>query len=210
MTVEFRNEKEMVKKLHDLLRVENPRGLRKSYIHVNLATRKFHDIWADWWKTAIPPRLEVDMIPVFDELTEVDKAFTVGVEVKFFKDEVKTFYDGLQQVLSFGLFGFDALALWHVFSPKLDNADVEKCSKPVKDIVEGLGLPITYIATKLTGDLKFEFFAPWEMYSSSQMSIGYVFSSMRNLCNEKRNPLLNKSEVEKRKRILKVILKIPV
>jgi hypothetical protein len=66
------------------------------------------------------------------------------------------------------------------------------------------------MATKLTADLRFEFFAPWELYSSSTTDIGYVLSAMRNLCGKVRNPLLNRSEVEKRKRILKVVLRIPV
>jgi len=211
MTEELRSEKEVVKKLQEMLAEQKPGGLRKCFVHVNLGTRKFHDIWADWWKTATPPRLEVDMIPIFEELDDPDKIFTAGVEVEFFKNKkVKTFYDGLQQVLSFGLLGFDSLVLWHIFSAKLANEDVEKCVKPVKEMVEGFSLPITYIATKLTENLKYEFFAPWELYSSSQTNIDYVFRSMRNLCSELRNPLLNKAEVEKRKKILKVVLRIPI
>lgn len=208
--IEELSEKEVVKKLKNLSLEGKPHGLKKMFIHTNLATRRFHEIWSDWWKTAIPPRLEVDMIPVFEEIKELDKVFMVGIEVEFFKDKTKSFYDGLQQVVAFGLFGFDSLVLWHIFAAKLENKDIEEYTKPVKEIIEGFKLPVVYLATKLTEDFKFEFFAPWDLYSSSKMDIGYVFSSMRNLCNERRNPLLNKAEVEKRKRMLKVILKIPV
>jgi hypothetical protein len=138
MTEDFRNEKEVVKKLHELLRKESPSCLRRTYIHANLATRKFHDIWSDWCRTEAPPRLEVDMIPVFEEFDDPDKVFTAGVEVELFRGTVKTFYDGLQQALSFGLFGFDSLVLWHLFSPDLSNENVEKCTKPVKEAAGSL------------------------------------------------------------------------
>lgn len=210
MMEELKNEKEVVRKLKDLSLEERPQSLKKMFIHTNLATRRFHKIWSDWWKTAIPPRLEVAMIPIFEEIKELTKVFMVGIEVEFFRDKTKSFCDGLHQVLSFGLFGFDSLVLWHIFAGKLENNDIEEYTKPVKEIIEGFKLPVVYFSTKLTEDFKFEFFAPWELYSSSKMDISYVLSSMRNLCNERRNPLLNKTEVDKRKRTLKVILKIPV
>ena len=77
-------------------------------------------------------------------------------------------------------------------------------------MVEGFKLPVVYFATKLTENFKFEFYAPWELYSSAKVDAHYLLTSMRNLCNEKRNPLLNKEEIERRKKILKLTLKIPL
>jgi hypothetical protein len=116
----------------------------------------------------------------------------------------------LQQVLSFGLFGFDSLVLWHIFSDNLENKTIETYVKPLKEIIEGFELPVVYIATKLTEDLKFEFFAPWELYSSLIVDAEYFLQSLMNLCEEEKNPLLKKGETEKRRRCLKIILKIPI
>ena len=207
---ELKTEREVVKRLRDLLLERKSSRLRKIFIHTNLATKKFHEIWSEWWKTAIPPRLEVDMIPVFEDMTDLNEVFIVGVEVEFFKGRAKNLYDGLQQALSFGLFGFDSLVLWHIFSEQLENKTIDEYVKPVKEMVEGFKLPIVYLATKLTHKLEFEFFAPWELYSSSKIDAKYLLSSMRDLCNKTRNPLLNRGEVERRKRILKLILRIPV
>lgn len=203
-------EKQVVKKLNSLFLETKPSSLRKMFAHTNLATRGFHQLWTDWWKEAIPPRLEVDMILVFDDPAKIDKVFTVGIEVKFFKGETRNFYDGLQQALSFGLFGFDSLVLWHIFPPESKNKEIDEYVKPVKEMMEGFPLPIVYLATKLTEDGKFEFFAPWEFYSSSKVDATYLLNSIRDLYSKKRNPLLDKKEVEKRKEILKVLLKIPI
>ena len=59
-------------------------------------------------KNNLPPQLEVDMIPVFEDIKGPDRVFIIGIEVKFFKGKTKSFCDGLQQILSFGLFGFDS------------------------------------------------------------------------------------------------------
>jgi len=207
---ETKNEMQVVKKLNSMFLEAKHSSLRKMFVHTNLATRGFHQLWRDWWKDAIPPRLEVDMILVFDELTELDKVFTAGVEVEYFKPRKKNFYDGLQQVLSFSLFGFDSLVLWHIFSPESKNKDIDEYVKPVKEMVEGFRLPLVYLATKLTDEGRFEFFAPWEFYSSSKVDTRYLITCLRDLCDKKRNPLLDKKEVEKRKEILKVLLKIPI
>jgi len=87
-------------------------------------------------KNNLPPQLEVDMIPVFEDIKGPDRVFIIGIEVKFFKGKTKSFCDRLQQVLSFGLFGFDSLVLWHIFSEKVENRSINAYVRPVKEIVE--------------------------------------------------------------------------
>jgi len=206
----IKNERELVRKLKALFEEQKSTGLKKIFIHTNLATKKFRDIWSEWWKGDIPPQLEVDMIPVFEDIKGPDRVLIIGIEVKFFKGKTKSFCDGLQQILSFGLFGFDSLVLWHIFSEKVENRSINAYVRPVKEIVEGFNLPIVYFATKLIETDKFEFFAPWEFYSSKTVDANYLLVSLRNYCNEKRNLLLDQAKVEKRKKMLKILLKIPV
>jgi len=150
------------------------------------------------------------MIPVFEDIGKLHEILIAGVEVEFFKGKTKSFCDGLQQVLSFGLFGFDSLVLWHIFSEKVENKNIEEYVRSTKEIIEGFNLPIVYFATKLIGIDRFEFFAPWEFYSSKSVEADYLLLSLRNCCNKRRNPLLDKGEIERRKKMLKVILNIPV
>ena len=207
---EIKDERELVKNLKGLFEERRPSSLRKIFIHTNLATKKSRDIWSEWWGSQIPPRLEVDMIPVFEDIKELNKVLIVGIEVKFFKGKTKSFCDGLQQILSFGLFGFDSLVLWHIFSEKMENKNIEEYVRPAKEIIEGFNLPIVYFGTKLIGKDKFELFAPWNFYSSSNVEADYLLSSLRDCCNEKRNPLLDKEEIEQRRRMLKLTLRIPI
>lgn len=206
---EFKKEIEVVKALKKLFEEKQLPILKKTFIHTNLSTKKFQDIWSDWWETKPPPRLEVDMILVFEDVSDPRKVFLAGVETKFFRDGKRNFYEGLQQVLSFGLFGFDSLVLWHIFSEEVDNETIAGGVKSVEEILKGFGLPVVYFATKLIDDFKFEFFAPGKEYSSAQREVEYLLRSMRDCCGKNRNTLLNE-EIEKRRNTLKVILKIPL
>ena len=206
---EFKKEIEVVKALKELFEEKQFPILKKTFVHTNLSTKTFRDIWSDWWETKPPPKLEVDMILVFEDVNDPRNVFLAGVETKFFRDSKRNFYEGLQQVLSFGLFGFDSLVLWHIFSEKVDNETIAGCVKSIKEILNGFELPVVYFATKLIDDFKFEFFAPLKEYSSAQRNVEHLLCSMRDCCSENRNPLLDE-EIEKRRNTLKVILKIPL
>lgn len=206
---EFRTEKKVVEMLENTFQGKKIPLLKKTFIHTNLATKKFHDIWRVWWETEPPPRLEVDMILVFEDINPMN-VFIVGVETKLFTSKKRNFYEGLQQVLSFGLFGFDSLVLWHLFSGEVDNAIIDGYVKPVREVVQGFELPVVYFATKLMEGCTFEFFSPQELYSSTRVEVETLLAHMRAFCGKKRNPLLGREEIEKRRRMLKTILKIPV
>jgi len=201
------SEKALVRRLKERFEGERPAFLRKMYIHVNLSTKRFREVWSQWWQSEAPPRLEVDMIPVFERHGEV---LLCGVEVEFFKGRSRDFAAGLQQALSFGLFGFDSLVLWHIFSENLKNSEIEKYTRPMKEIAEGLDLPIVYFATKLSGESGFEFFAPSRYYSSTVVGPNSFLERMKDECEGRGNPLLRNQEVLKARKTLKVILKIPV
>lgn len=207
---EIKDERELVRSLKGLFEKSGSSILKKLYINVNLATRKFRELWSEWWESEVPPRLEIDMIPVFEDATKLKEVFIPGIEVEFFRDKTKTFVDGLQQALSFGLFGFDSLVLWHVFPEKMESKSIEERVRHANEIIEGCHLPIVYFATRLAEQDKFEFFAPWSFYSSIPRDTNYLLTNLRKCCDEKRNPLLGKEEVEKRKKMLKVLLKIPI
>ena len=204
-TLEKMDEKKLISRLRDLLWEKKTSSLKKIYARVNLATKQFKEIWSDWWEEEIPPRMEVDLIPVFSDSYDV---ILVGVEVEFFREKRRSPYKGLEQALSFGLFGFDSLVLWHIFSSTLENKIIDSYVRPVKEIVEGLNLPIVYFATKIENRDKFEFFTPW--YSSIQYEADYIIRTLEKSCKEKKNPLLYKSEIKNRRKVLKTILKIPV
>lgn len=205
----FRNEKELVRMLKKSFTEKEIPQLKKIFTHINLATYRFQDIWRAWWETEPPPRLEVDMIFVFEDKTPLN-VFMVGVETKFFTNEKRSFSEGLQQVLSFGLFGLDSLVLWHIFSEDLDNNFIDGHVKAAREIIEGLELPVVYFATKLIEECHFEFFSPQELYSSARVEAEAFLRHMQNFCDKKRNPLLDKEEIEKRRRMLKTVLRIPI
>lgn len=200
-------EKNLVKNLKGLFEDRKLRSLKKVFVHVNLGTKKFQEIWKEWWQSEVPPRLEVDMILVFENLNEL---LISGIEVKFFKGEERKFYEGLQQALSIGLFGFDSLVLWHIFSEDIANKEIEGFVRPTKKLIEGFNLPVVYFATKLIEKDKFEFFAPLEIYSSQPQDVDYLLTWLRNSCHGKRNPLLEREEVLRSKKLLKIKLEIPI
>ena len=207
MNGESLKEKALVRHLKELFEREPPTFLKKIYAHVNLSTKKFREIWSQWWQGEAPPRLEVDMVPLFELREDV---LLCGVEVEFFRNESKNFTDGLQQAISFGLFGFDSLVLWHIFSETMKNSEIDGYARPMREIVEGLDLPIVYFATKLSENNRFEFFAPSNYYSSTMVEPSFLLKRMKDECEKKKNPLLKNQRVLNARKTLKIILKIPV
>ena len=211
------SEKQLVKMLGKIFEERRPSRLKKIFTHTNLSTKKFKSIWTSWWETEIPPRLEVDFIFAFEDIENaIDNLLLVAVEIEFYRNEKKSFYEGLQQVLGFSLFGFDSLVLWHIFDEEINDTLIKGYTQAIKEVIDGFELPIVYIATKTNEKFEFRFFSPWEF--SNYQKPDYVIFSLMNLCLDKRNPLLSVNkplspfveEVKKRRNTLKVMLKIPV
>jgi hypothetical protein len=76
----------------------------------------------------------------------------------------------------------------------MENKDIEEYVRLTREIIEGFNLQIVYFATKFIEN-KFEFFAPFEAYSSYKAEVNEMLSSLRDYCNKKRNPLLEKEEI---------------
>jgi hypothetical protein len=200
-------EKQLVKRLKRLLEGSPTRTFRKVFAHTNLSTKQFRDIWSDWWQEGVPPRTEVDLIPVFAEGEDVA---LVGIEVEYFRSKKESFIKGLDQALSFALFGFDSVGLWHVFSEEFAASDVEKVVGPTVTLIKEMNLPVVYLATKLIDGEKFEFFAPLRYWSSLHFDASRVLKILEDEYRQKRNPLLYKESVQRARKTLKVVLKIPV
>ena len=217
MIKSFETEKSLVRNLAQVFEEKKPSRLKRIFAHTNLTTKKFKDIWMSWWETDVPPRLEVDFIFAFEDIKKViDNLLLVAVEVEFFRDIRKSFYDGLQQVLGFSLFGFDSLVLWHIFHERISDEDIKSRVNAINEIINGFDLPIVYMATKINEKSEFRFFAPIESYAYNKPD--YLISYLMKLCSDKRNPLLSvdkkpfgpfREEVRKRRKTLKVMLKIP-
>ncbi|MEM3480932.1 MAG: hypothetical protein QXP84_08075 [Candidatus Korarchaeum sp.] len=195
------SERQLLDRLKELFEGSNYSHLRKVFAKVNLSTKEYGEIWSDWWEDEPPPREEVDLILVFSD-SEVS---LIGVEVEHFRGK-RSPYRGLEQVLSFGLFGFDSLVLRHIFDPELENRSVERYVKAAGELIEKFKLPVVYIATKFSED-KFEFFFPFP--SSYQYEINSFLEFLLNYCKKKRNPLSDDDEVKRRRSVLKLILRIP-
>ncbi|NVM55782.1 MAG: hypothetical protein HWN66_18930 [Candidatus Helarchaeota archaeon] len=217
----MKDEITLVKKFHEMIaqkkeRENQPYWLKGVHSHVNLASKGFRCIWSSWWKGETPPKLEVDMIFVFEDIKKaIDSALIIGTEIKFFRDISKrNFYEGLQQVMAFAVFGFDGLALWHLFPEEVNDKLIENYAQATQEIINGFDLPMFYLAAKVTGQFKFKCFAPAQI---SQYDLDALVSWTGNSCSEKRNPLLfaevplgpGSGEIKKRRNTLKVMLKIP-
>lgn len=212
------SERIFVKKLYEAILREKELGrhewLKKVYRNKNLSTKEFQDIWLEWWSGALPPRTEVDIILVFEDPIEIlDKAIIGCIEIEYFTTEnvsKKNFYEGLQQVLAFSIFGFDGLSLWHVFSSEMEENIIKNYANTAGEIINSFKLPIFYLATKILDEeeLKMRCFQPIQLEGNLEYFIDWLNSYWMR--RENRNPLLGNDEIKNRRKILKMLLKIPV
>lgn len=207
-------EKELVRKLaraiHARRRKEEIAFLRDIKVHVNMATNSFKKIWSPWYSDKIPPRLEADLILVFEDPTSFfEKALLVAVEAKYFRGQYQRFFVGVQQALAFSLLGFDGLSLWHIFSEKVSMADIKKKSEASLEIIKGFNLPVFYIALRVEGS-SLNCVSPFKLSGPLDVSRLITYVSDFFVDGKNRNPLLRDPHVVKRRKTLKVLLGIPV
>ena len=213
------SERVFVNKLHDLTDQSIKAGkyvwLRKVYKRKNLSTKEFQQVWADWWKGMVPPRLEVDLILASEDPIEViDKTLVGCVELEYFSSKDigrKNFCEGLQQAMAFAVFGFDGLSLWHIFSRNVGDQIIENYGKTVEELIKGFKLPIFYLATKILNEEKLvlKCYKPWKL---DEQSVDYFIDSLIGYWMERgnRNPLLEDNKIRDRRKVVKTILKIPI
>jgi len=214
----IKDEKTLISRVYEELNNNKPYRLKKLYKFVNLANKNFENIWSGWYKGQTPPKLEVDIILAFEDSQKVvDKALIIGVEVKYFKD-FRGFYKGLGQILSYSVFGFDGLSLWHLFSKDVEDNKIQIFAKATEEVIKGFNLPIFYLCGRIIDEeeLKLKSFAP---IGNIEGNIKYFVDLMRNHITDRnnRNALLfeskpfgpNSKEIKRRRNILKIILEIP-
>jgi hypothetical protein len=211
------SEKQFVDSVYSFLQgCDSPKVV---YKRVNLATKRFEEVWKVWWTRELPPKLEVDFILAFEDLQrEIDEALLVGIEVKYFKPNQGSrirmnFYEGLQQALAYTLFGFDGISLWHVFYKGLSDETVRSYSQATKRLIDEFKLPVFYLATRLVteGDeIRLEYFAP--AFVTQPMGLDYAVRWMGNYFMDKknRNPMRQDREIGRRRSTIKTLLGIPV
>ncbi|MEG9193860.1 MAG: hypothetical protein V6S10_00825 [Candidatus Methanoglobus sp.] len=190
------SERNFINKLYESICKEKGLGkhgwLRGVYKNKNLSTKDFQDIWSEWWKGNLPPRTEVDMILVFEDPMEaLDKALIGCIEIEYFsiKDITKeNFYEGLQQVLAFSIFGFDGLCLWHMFSPEIEENVIVNYANTMRELISGFNLPIFYLATKILDEkeLRMKCFEPSQIEGGVEYFIDWLNSYWVNEKTETR------------------------
>jgi len=156
---------------------------------------------------------EPDLILVFEDYRRVvDDAMLVAVELKYFRadkrlhNKLREAFRGIGQPLRYLAFGFDSALLWHVFDREVgEDIIIKPYTKSVKDVIEKLRLPLAYIATSVFNG-KFKLFQPWHI---EECDVDYVASSIRGLCDSKRNPAIERQDVTRMRSALKISLGIP-
>jgi hypothetical protein len=123
----------------------------------------------------------------------------------------KNFYEGLQQVLAFSIFGFDGLCLWHMFATEIEENAILNYANAMGELISGFKLPIFYLTTKILDEkeLRMKCFKPSQI---AEEGVEYFIDWLNSywMYEENRNPRLKDSEIKNRRKILKVLLKIPV
>ncbi|MBI3781323.1 MAG: hypothetical protein HY278_09760 [candidate division NC10 bacterium] len=206
------NEKDLVKKIEKVIREKKEKGNRPSFLrythaHLNLAHKGFEEIWGNWYTGQTPPKLEVDLLCIFEDVQKrIDDALIVAVEMKYFRGSSRSsFYQGLDQVLALSLFGFDGLSLWHLFSGDAEESVIKGHSNAVEEITQGYKLPLFYLAAKVGNDLEFSSYSP----AVTTGGVDYYLKWMWDYSRDNRNPLLQSDEVKKRRKTIKAMLQIP-
>jgi len=186
----IKDEIDLTNRIYEKIDKNKPYSLKKLEKFVNLANKDFEGIWSGWYKGETPPKLEVDLIFVFEDLNEViDDALIIGTEVKYFRDlKSRNFYEGLGQALSYSVFGFDGLSLWHLFSREVEDNKIKNFATATKEIIEKFNLPFFYICGKIIEEeeLKIKYFNT----GFYEIELKSIADWMLNTIREKRNPLL--------------------
>lgn len=86
----------------------------------------------------------MNIITVFEDFgRKIDNVLIVSTEIKFFTEEglkkhfKSSVYGSLGQVLSYSIFGFDGLSLWHLFQKDIEDDKIQSLSKTTKEILSG-------------------------------------------------------------------------
>ena len=210
----LRHEQSLVEKIHISLQSLDISGLK--CVHKGRSTSKdsFKGLLTKFFGKHAPEFLvEPDLILVFDDYKEIiDEYIIIGVEFKYFRAEgavkkkLRQAFRMLGQPLRYLAFGFDSAVLWHVFSHDFNVELAKAYSDLIQEVIDLLELPLVYFSTIIKPDNKFDILVPSEINNTS---LEYAIRYLRNLCDDTRNPSINKKTIIERRRVLKVIINLP-
>lgn len=206
------SEVKVTKELHRIISSSGLHGLRKVEKGNILKNKRFRGTIQDWYGKKAPwPIIESDLILVFEDHSKViDGNLIAAIEIKFFKQsqnldkQLRQAYREFGQPLRNLMYGFDSVALWHVFDETIDERKIRNYTTIVGDTITKLNLPVVYLATKISED-RFKIFQPWDL---DYNDMNYILRSLKGLFENKRNPL-SQSEIKEYRDALKVTLTIP-
>ena len=112
------------------------------------------------------------------------------------------------------MYGFDVVFLWHVFEEKVSDVVKERGKSlseyvgSVGRVIEGLGLPMGYLATDMTvrdDKLEFTLYLDYGRQKAGPYDVSSLCYTIREVCYSviDRNPLLRTEEHRKYRAILK-------
>ena len=206
------SEVKVTKQLNRLISNCGVRGLRKVEKGNILKKKRFLETVQDWYSKKAPwPIIESDLILVFKDFSNaIDGNLIAAIEIKFFKPSQNLDRDLRQAYREFGqplrnlMYGFDSVALWHVFHEAIDKEKIKGYTTIVGDTIKKLNLPVVYLATKISED-RFKIFQPWDL---DYNDMNYILRSLKGLFENTRNPL-SQSEIKEYRDAIKVTLGIP-
>ncbi len=206
------NEVKVTKRLNRLISSSGVHELRKVEKGSILKNKRFRGTVQDWYGKKAPwPIIESDLILVFKDYSKViDDNLIAAIEIKFFKQsqnldkQLRQAYREFGQPLRNLMYGFDSVALWHVFHEAIDKEKIKGYTTIVGDTIEKLRLPVVYLGTQLSQD-KFKIFQPWDL---DYNDMSYIMRSLKGLFENKRNPL-SQFEIKEYRDAIKITLGIP-
>jgi hypothetical protein len=133
------------------------RGIGQIKCRINLANTRFADIWHNRF-LCTPPLTQ----PEIDLLIKNDSRLD-AIEIKYFRPTMSnnrfrnSYYIGIDQALAYLRFGFDHVALWHIFNDKVPLSQFRDWGWRSWNFLRELRLPIDFtyfILNEETNSLK--------------------------------------------------------
>ncbi len=178
-------------------------ALKDVKVDYNLGGKSQREIASMWEKGGFPAKVQPDLLFVFKEFQQTEP-FLIAVELKLFENIRKVdLYAGWGQVLTYGLFGFDGLALWHLLKEEPSSDDLERLQATGEKLSKDWGLTIWYLAGQIDGQSKSI------RTRISSMAIPGVVSWMYNTLVKEQSRLRFNSDAMKLRSVLKADLRIP-
>jgi len=205
-------EANVTQRIYELIIKAGLGSLKRVSKQRSVTTSEFRNTVTSWFGQEIPwPLVEPDLILVFEDVRKIiDDVMIVAIEIKYFKQakdldkRLRQSFREVGQPLRNLIFGVDSTALWHIFSPDIEEHKIHNYVNVIEEVIRKLNLPLVYLATARPNDT-FKVYKPFELDKYDLQS--WVIW-VQNLCADHRNPIMNR-DTDIRRRALKLALRIP-